>query len=191
LNIPFRGGILNKEQRLRPLFSVTHLLQRIFPTLGYFNFYDENLDAHWNYTSFKGKNILDLGADYGSTVSYFLHKKAFFVTAVEGNHVFFIELKNRYEAYPEVTCKEVMIDSAKKMEELIHSGWFDFAKVDVEGAEKYLLQTPTIIFIPEWLIETHSKEVDSALIKHFQIHCFNVYRVSEHLLKMVMKKRLN
>lgn len=32
--------------------------------------YGEDYDHHWGYTSFNGKTVLDLGADYGSTAHF-------------------------------------------------------------------------------------------------------------------------
>ncbi|MEM2995027.1 MAG: hypothetical protein QXI91_03285 [Candidatus Bathyarchaeia archaeon] len=63
--------------------------------------FGEDYDKHWNYLNFKGKKILDLGADYGSTASYFLWQGAKQVIAVERNEEFAEALRKTFEKNPE------------------------------------------------------------------------------------------
>jgi predicted RNA methylase len=161
----------------------------MYPNLGYVNCQGEDCDAHWNYVSFKDKAVLDLGADYGSTVRYFLKKGARFIMAVEGDPKLAQELKKRYQFSSKVVCEELMISSAEDMNRLICQKRFDLAKVDIEGAEKFLLPLQSIVTIPTWLIETHSKEIDRLLIMHFQKNGFKVYRqsaINASMLKAVL-----
>ncbi len=166
-------------------------LRRIYPNIGYANYQKEDCDAHWNYTSFKDKVILDLGADYGSTVRYFLKKGARFIIAVEGNPKLAQELKKRYQSSGKVMCEELMIGSTEDLNKFICRKDIDVAKVYIEGAEKFLLSIPSIVNIPTWLIETHSKEIDRLLIIHFQKNGFTVYRLSAlgaDMLKAVLNQ---
>lgn len=178
-----------REVSARPKSLFMAFLRRIYPNLGYVTCQNEDCDAHWNHVSFKDKVVLDLGADYGSTVRYFLKKGARFIMAVEGDPKFARELKKRYQSSRQVMCKELMINSAEDMDKLICQKGIDLAKVDIEGAERFLLSLPSIVNIPTWLIETHSKEIDRQLIIHFQKHGFKVYRhsaVSASMLKAVL-----
>lgn len=180
-----------REVSARPKSSLMAFLRRIYPNLGYATCLKEDCDAHWNYASFKDKVVLDLGADYGSTVRYFLKKGARFIIAVEGDPKFAQELRKRYQSSGKVMFEELMIDSAEDMNKLICHKGIDLAKIDIEGAEKFLLSLPSIMNIPTWLIETHSKEIDRQLIIHFQKHGFKVYRqsaLSANLLKAVLER---
>jgi hypothetical protein len=179
-----------QEVTARPKSSFMALLRRIYPNLGYVNYQGEDCNAHWNYASFKGKVVLDLGADYGSTVRYFLKKGAKFVIAVEGNPKLARELKKRYQGSEKVLCEELMINAPEDINKFISWKPIDIAKVDIEGAEKFLLSLPSITKIPTWLIETHSKEVDHQLIIYFQQNGFNVYRLSA-LGANMLKAELN
>ena len=165
------------EVSARPKSSLMAFLRRAYPNLGYANYQGEDCDAHWNYVSFKDKVVLDLGADYGSTVRYFLKKGARFIIAVEGNRKFAQELKKRYQSSGKVICEELMIGSSEDLNKFICRKDIDVAKVDIEGAEKFLLSLPSIVNIPTWLIETHSVEIDRLLIIHFQEQGFKVYRL--------------
>jgi hypothetical protein len=180
-----------QEVSARPKSSFMTFLRRIYPNIGYANYQKEDCDAHWNYTSFKDKVILDLGADYGSTLRYFLKKGARLIIAVEGNPKLAQELKKRYQSSGKVICEELMIDSAEDLNKFICQKDIDVAKVDIEGAEKFLLSLPSIVNIPTWLIETHSVEIDRLLIIHFQEQGFKVYRQSAlgaNMLKAVLNQ---
>jgi predicted methyltransferase len=53
--------------------------------------FGEDYSKHWK-ADFKGKVVLDLGADYGSTAFYFLQKGAREVIAVEGDRILALNL---------------------------------------------------------------------------------------------------
>ena len=178
-----------KEKKLQVLSLFYHIIQRRFFPSKYqvlFNNITEDIATHWSYADISGKKVLDLGADYGTTPEYFLHMGARKVIAVEGNQIFFSQLQEKFEFSSKVSCKNIWINSVEKLENLI-SDDIDIAKVDIEGAENYLLETSAITKIPVWLIEAHSDEISDKLIKHFQIHDFETYQIMKHLLKMVKK----
>lgn len=117
----------------------------------------ENYEQHWNYTSFKDKTVLDLGADYGSTASWFLRKGARRVIAVEGHPVWAFGLRAIMGRHPQIVCIQKFLDSPKDIENLIHTFKPNLVKVDIEGHENLLLELPkeTLHCVPEWLIEAH------------------------------------
>lgn len=112
------------------------------------------------------KTVLDIGADRGSTASFFLNRGASIVIAVEGNPNLFNELKQN--AVILANCIPVFkyIQSGADMEHLLAYP-ADVVKIDVEGAEKYLLDiNPAIILQhPSYMIELH-RIVDTIAIKN-------------------------
>ena len=146
---------------------------------------NEDYGKHWNFTTFKGKTVLDLGADYGSTAWYFKRKGAARVIAVEGDHQRAELLKKNSEKY-EFFSYELMVKSAEDIEWLLkrHRN-IDVAKVDIEGAEIFLSKCdPQLIKnIPFWMIETHSEDVNKILLEWFSDLGYNVSRYSVRTLK--------
>ena len=136
--------------------------------------YEEDYDRHWNYTSFKNKVVLDLGADYGSTAYYFLRRGASKVIAVEGDPKLASKLRLNFQNDERVIPIEKFIDSPKKIEMLISQYNPDLVKVDIEGAERYILNMANFAQVKEWLIETHSKDVHDILSKFLIDHAFQI-----------------
>lgn len=120
---------------------------------------NENYDEHWNYVSFKDKIVLDLGADYGSTASYFLYRGAKKVVAVEGNEQFAEALQKNFKGNVRVTPIKLFIKSAEDIDNLIIQYLPDIVKMDIEGYELSLLKCKNIQRVKEWLIECHSQEI--------------------------------
>ena len=139
----------------------------------------EDYDRHWKWTSFTGKTVLDLGADYGSTAFFFLKQGACRVIAVEGSKTRTAKLKTYYGGSDKVVCVEKFIGSARDIEELIGKYKVDIVKVDIQGAERYLMQvSPKLLLsVNEWLIETHSDEIRKNLERFFVGLGFRVYLV--------------
>lgn len=136
--------------------------------------YNEDYNKHWNFISFQNKIILDLGADYGSTAYHFLRKGASKVIAVEGDSRLASKLKAYFQNNNKVIAIEEFIDSPKKIEALITKYRPNLIKVDIEGAEKYILGINNAEHISEWLIEAHSNEIYQALSTFLVGHGFNV-----------------
>jgi len=140
--------------------------------------YNEDYDTHWNFTSFKDKSILDLGADYGSTAYYFLRRGANKVIAVEGDSQLASKLKLHFQNDDKVITIKDFIDSPKKIEKLISEHHPSLIKVDIEGNEKNILGINNIKQVNEWLIEAHSNELYHALStflteQDFHVRSFN------------------
>jgi len=129
----------------------------------------ENYDAHWGFASFEGKSILDIGADWGSTVYYFLQHGAKKVVAVEGDKKQASELFANFNNTLNVVCVEMMVKSAEQFEQLISKYKPDIVKCDIEGDERFLLNVPveTIASVEEWLLETHSHDVHQKFLDLF------------------------
>lgn len=118
----------------------------------------ESYDAHWGFASFKNKTIIDFGADFGSTASYFLTKEAYKVIAVEGKPQLASQLSSKYFKHPHVVCIEQFINTPEHFFQIMFKYPADLVKVDIEGYEESLLHVPAHILlrVNEYLIETHS-----------------------------------
>jgi len=133
--------------------------------------YGEDYDSHWGFTSFKGKTVLDLGADYGSTAHYFLKRGARRVVAVEGDPQLAGKLEENFRGDERVVPIHLFIERAEQVAELIKRFDPDLVKVDVEGAERVLLDLPrAFVEGREWLVEAHSDELYERL-KRFFLEC--------------------
>lgn len=148
---------------------------------------NEDYDLHWNFLSFKDKKILDLGADYGSTASYFLWKGAKQVIAVEGDHKLASKLKENFSNNNKVITIEKIINDPQDIANLIDSYSPDIVKSDIEGAEIHLLGVPDNILetVNEWLIEAHSQTIYHKLIECFSRLGFNVSQIFYNQVKVV------
>jgi 23S rRNA U2552 (ribose-2'-O)-methylase RlmE/FtsJ len=136
--------------------------------------YNEDYDRHWNFTTFKNKVVLDLGADYGSTTYYFLKKKAKKVIAVEGDPKLASKLKINFQNDIRVVPIGIFINSPNKIEKLISNHHPDLVKVDIEGYEKLLLNVDNIAEVNEWLIEAHTEELYDSIVRLFSSHGFSI-----------------
>jgi precorrin-6B methylase 2 len=136
---------------------------------------DEDYNRHWGFANFKGKKILDLGADYGSTAWFFIKKGANSVVAIEGDTSRAKTLAANSVKYG-FTSIEEMITSPQSIEQLLENYHFDIAKVDIEGAEIHLLQCKRELLekVSLWMIECHSDEITRSLTAHFEELGFRV-----------------
>ncbi|MFZ0965711.1 MAG: hypothetical protein WAN82_03690 [Candidatus Bathyarchaeia archaeon] len=143
--------------------------------------YGEDYNLHWNYTSFKDKVVLDLGADYGSTAQFFLQLNARKVIAVESNGEYFRKLRKNFGKNAQVVCIPKHISSPKHLESLIRLFEPDIVKVDIEGAEEHLhgVNKDAIESIKEWLIETHSHKLSESITGLLSKLNYNVQKVYE------------
>jgi len=130
--------------------------------------YSENYEHHWP-INVKGRIILDLGADYGSTAEYFLRKGAARVICVEGNPSYYRRLQENLKYLPNCIAIYKYLRSPGDFVEVL-ANYADVVKVDVEGAEKYLLgvERPFLLQHEQWIIELHRNIDKKALINHFE-----------------------
>lgn len=143
--------------------------------------YYEDYNAHWNHFSFRGKVVLDLGADYGSTAYFFGKKGASKVIAVEGDRGLFLRLQKYARRYHFIVPIQLMISSKEDLMQLIASYAPDIIKVDIEGAESLLSTFPRnyLAMVDEWLIETHGPRIASELCKTFSALGFQVKKIRQ------------
>jgi len=113
-------------------------------------------DEHWGYVDYVGKTVLDLGADKGSTTVYFLNNGAKRVIAVEGNPELYQELERIFVGNPNVIYYPIRISCGEDIDKLLQGYKPDIVKVDIEGAEEYILNNVHVWDCPEWLIEVHN-----------------------------------
>lgn len=131
----------------------------------------EDYREHWGMTSYKGKTILDLGADYGSTANFFLDNGASHIYAVEGHPLWGFGLHLMFGKHPDVTCFIKMVD-AKDIQTLLLLKP-DIVKCDIEGDEKHLLNI-NLSVVPEWLVEAHSYDLVKQLTYVFRFYNFKI-----------------
>lgn len=117
----------------------------------------ENYESHWGIFSFEGRTILDIGADYGSTASFFLEKGAKRVIAVESDTDLFRQLVSNYGHDSDVATVQLAVAEGRDLIRLIETYNPDVLKMDCEGCEIFLtdLDDATLGRVPEYLIETH------------------------------------
>lgn len=138
----------------------------------------EGYDDHWGYTNFEGKTILDLGADYGSTVSWFFKKGAKKVIAVECDRERFNKLLDNFGNDPDVVCIREKILHGVQIEDLIIKYSPDIIKFDIEGDEhNLLLASPDHIkSVKEYLIEYHGEKSLNEMMKVMEENGFYAER---------------
>jgi len=151
----------------------------------------EDFDKHWNYTSFVGKTVLDLGADYGSTAHYFLKKGATRIIAVEGDPELASKLEQNYQNNSRVKCIKMWIQRSDHIVNFIRAFKPDLAKVDIEGSESVLLNiNPEVLkMVKEWLIEIHSDELYGEILDFLNRQGFNVslcYTAPDKSMKVIL-----
>jgi len=129
----------------------------------------EGYGAHWGFTSYNGKVVLDVGADYGSTASFFFQAGASKVIAVEANDELYEKLVQNYGNDPDVICIHLRVSTPEDFLRLLQHQ-IDIAKIDCEECEQYLLQVPSSIVrkVKEYLVETHTEELHQRFIQFFE-----------------------
>ena len=143
----------------------------------------EDFEKHWGFADYRGKLILDIGGANGDTADFFLMKGARAVIAVDSNSVL-IEQCRMYSKNLNLplVCIHMSVDSSEKWIQLLLMFKPDLIKIDCEGCEIYLKDVPSeiISLVPEFLIETHSDEIQNILENKFRsegyenIVCFEI-----------------
>lgn len=130
----------------------------------------EDYERFWGHVNYTGKVVLDIGADYGSTASFFLKKGASQIIAVEGNKENFNQLKANAKNIPSVIPIERRVESPKQFEELILEYEPDILKADCEGCEVYLADIQDSIFskVTSYVLEVHTESIWGRLESKFK-----------------------
>jgi 16S rRNA G966 N2-methylase RsmD len=96
----------------------------------------ENYEKVYTDLDYKGKVILEVGADIGSTASFFLSKGAKHVISVEGKKEYFDRLVKNIETYRmNVTPVFLTLKNAEELQVLIEQYKPDILHMDCEGGE--------------------------------------------------------
>lgn len=128
--------------------------------------YKEDYGHHYGAIRYKGKKVLDIGADVGSTADFFLRRGAREVIAVDGNKSMFKGLVKNAKKIPEIKPILIKIDKPRHFEELIKRHRPDVLKSDCEGCEKHLFKIPDEVFsmVKEYMVETHGHGTHKAMM---------------------------
>jgi hypothetical protein len=118
-----------------------------------------------------------LGCDFGSTADYFLRNGAISVVGVDANPEY-IKLAWSYNIRNFLPI-HMTITNSRQIEVLINTIMPDVVKVDIEGAEKVLLDLSqeTLQKPLEWNIETHTPELFDKIKEKFLSANFKVRRI--------------
>ena len=123
----------------------------------------DDYDVHYPLDWWKGKTILDIGADVGSTADFFRRKGAKKIVAVEGNPDFFEVLKAHANEQPgfrpaEITGVNMWVTTPNHIELLIRDFKPDLVKFDCEGCERVFHQVndKAIKSVEEFVFEVHA-----------------------------------
>ena len=142
-------------------------------------------EAEYGFVDYEDKKVMDVGADWGRTADFFLQKGAKVVIAVEGDPLFYEELKENAKLLPDIIPVFLQIRGPDDFVDLIKRWSPDLMQVDCEGCEAHLFKVPDEVFslIPEYLVETHSER--HALYKIMKMKCrANNYTIIEDRLGM-------
>ena len=135
----------------------------------------EDFSVLWP-ADYQGKTVLDIGADRGSTASYFLRNGARFVICVEGDPNKLRQLEANLPSLRNAKAVSKWISNSSDMTELLWLNSADIVKIDVEGAEQYLFGVdPYMIQLhPEYMVEIHPGVNMDELINLFRQCGFDV-----------------
>lgn len=130
-----------EERKLRPLCK-------------WIDFYD----YIWSYgkLDFRGKTIIDIGADIGSTALYFLRKGASFVYLLENDKAYnkIYEKLKASDGYPQLRNTALL-----QPHELTTRA--DILKMDCEGCEQQLLTDELLKKFGQFAVALHRPQLDS------------------------------
>ena len=137
------------------------------PEIPQASFFKEDFNVEYP-IDFKYKTVLDIGADRGSTASHFLRNGATFVNCVEGNPVLYDQLVKNLDSLGNCSAYFLWIDTPEKMAQSL-SLQGDIVKMDIEGAEKHLIELDPQIILQhrEYIIEVHGRVDSNAVILKF------------------------
>jgi len=140
--------------------------------------YNEDYEAFYGYIDYTNKVILDIGADYGSTASFFFKKGAKKVIAVEPDPELNNKMVMSFKDVPELIPINIRIENSEQYNELITKYKPDIFKSDCEGCENFLLGSPLEIIksIPEYVIEIHNHESHKLFCDLFESTGYNKIR---------------
>jgi len=141
--------------------------------------YKEDYGHHYGAIHYKGKKVLDIGADVGSTADFFLRRGAREVIAVDGSKNMYRELVKNTKKIPEIKPILLKIEKPQHFEQLIRKFRPDVLKSDCEGCEKHLFKIPDEVFsmVKEYMVETHGSGTFKAMFEKCKRCKFTILNV--------------
>ena len=156
---------------------------------------------NWQYYEFvygfpqiAGAVVLDLGADVGSTVDFFLQKRARVVHAVEGTSKIFSQLKHNIATvlkdpdFIQVKPIFLYVDTVLILAKLLRDIRPGVVKHDLNSRGRHFenliweLPSETLKIVDHWLIEAHSPGADRLLRACFEENAYERVRKSGTVL---------
>lgn len=127
----------------------------------------EDYELQWGKADYRGKIVLDIGADIGSTAAFFLRKGAKRVIAVEGAKVCFIRLRANADIFNDIVPIFDFVESPGQIENMIQKWTPDIVKMDIEGHESNLFQIRDEVFnkVPTYIVEVHSGSLLNSMLE--------------------------
>lgn len=133
------------------------LERELKPLCKWVDFYD----YIWSYGSinWKGKIVLDIGADIGSSVMFFLMNGA--------KYVYLLEKERRYKTiYENIKQKYPILKTSTLLKNLVYMpSNIDVLKMDCEGCELSLLTEEILNKSKEFIIGLHKPQLDADLFE--------------------------
>jgi len=126
---------------------------------------------------YRGKSVLDIGADVGGSANWFLERGARHVIAVEASPRFYECLRVNAERLGNVTAILLEISNYHDISGLILASKPDIIKMDCEGCEVHLTDVPNSILslTPEYVLETHGTQIFNAVTDKFHRNGYTVW----------------
>jgi len=148
--------------------------------------HDEDYESHWGKINYRGKVVLDIGADVGSTADFFLKKGAKMVIAVEGSKLCFEQLRANASLMRNVVPLFIFIENPEQIESLIQKWMCDVVKIDIEGGELNLLKIEDEVFrrVPEFIVELHSDNLFKMMLRKCVRNNYRIMDVNSYDLPL-------
>jgi hypothetical protein len=149
-------------------------------------------DEEYGMVDYRGKVVMDIGADWGRTADYFLQKGARLVIAVEGREDRYSKLKDNAHLIGGIVPILLWITEPRDFAKFIKKYRPDVVQVDCEGCEEHLFEIPDALFslVPEYLVETHNHPLFSAMKEKCVKNGYEIVNVkSSNGLKVVYARR--
>lgn len=141
----------------------------------------EDYDNMYGSLNFKGKIVLEIGAEIGSTAQFFLERGAVKVISVEREDILFEQLKENFKDDKRVIPLKIDIQPNVYLEWLILKYLPDIVHMDCEGCEVVLLENVDnwIFQIPDaYQIEVHHEEIRyNKFIKKFKSLGYKIIKI--------------
>ncbi len=145
----FNKNYMIRSRILKKLHVLTLHLSEYYP----------DCIAFYNNIDVKGKTILDMGSDFGTTPMYFIQKGALQVLGVSGMKQYF-----KHPSYKQIGI--LSFSDVMKIQDHLH---FNILKSDTEGFEwEYTI--PFIESFQDWIIACHTPIRNPELFEYIKSH---------------------